>query len=116
MLNQIANWFPVIARQTIVKGSTSVNEIWQKIRLHFNIQKPGSQFLDLAAITLQSDMRPEDLYQRLVMFFTDNLLEADSDIQHHDEQVEIEEEITPTVENTIVLLFHDKFTLDFLSS
>lgn len=105
MLNQIANWCPVIARQTIVNGSTSLNDIWQKIRLHYNIQKAGSQFLDLASIKLQPDERPEDLYQRFVAFFTDNLLEANGDITHHSEALEADEEVTPSLENTIVVLW-----------
>ena len=105
MLNQIANWCPVIARLTIVNGCTSINDIWQKIRLHYNIQKSGSQFLDLAVINLQPDEKPEDLYQRLVAFYTDNLLEADGDIEHHGEKLEVDEEITPAIENTIVVLW-----------
>ena len=93
MLNQIANWCPVIARLTTVNGCTSLNDIWQKIRLHYNIQKSVSQFLDLAVINLQRDEKPEDFYQRLVAFYTGNLLEADGDIEHHDEKLEVHEEI-----------------------
>lgn len=105
MLNQIANWCPVIARQTIVNGCTSMTDIWQKIRLHYNIQKSGSQFLDLASMKLKSNERAEDLYQRLMAFFTDNMLEAAGSIKHHGEQPTIDEEITPALENTIVLLW-----------
>ena len=88
-----------------VNGCISLNDIWQKIRLHYNIQKSGSQFLDLADITLQPDEKPEDLYQRLVAFYTDNLLEAKGDTEHHGEKLELDEEITPTIENTIVVLW-----------
>ena len=35
MLGQIANYCPIIPRNTIVKNSTSVAQIWQSIRLHF---------------------------------------------------------------------------------
>ena len=83
-----------------VNGCISLNDIWQKIRLHYNIQKSGSQFLDLADITLQPDEKPEDLYQRLVAFYTDNLLEVKGDTEHHGEKLELDEEITPTIENT----------------
>ena len=35
MLGQIANFCPVISRNTIVKNSTSVKSIWQAIRAHY---------------------------------------------------------------------------------
>ena len=38
MLGQIANACPVIARIAIVKQSTSVNSIWEQIRLHFGFE------------------------------------------------------------------------------
>ena len=76
MLGQIANYCTVIARSTIVKSSTSLTDIWQKIREHFGFQSTGAHFLDLANITLQSGERHEDLYQRLMAFYEDNLLQA----------------------------------------
>ncbi|KAI8485860.1 hypothetical protein Bbelb_364120 [Branchiostoma belcheri] len=38
MLEQIANFCPVVSRNRIVKASTSLNDIWQTIRLHFGFQ------------------------------------------------------------------------------
>jgi hypothetical protein len=35
ILGQIANYCPVISRNTIVKNSTSLSTIWQAIRGHF---------------------------------------------------------------------------------
>jgi hypothetical protein len=35
MLGQIANFCPIISRNTIVKNSTSIEQIWQTIRLHY---------------------------------------------------------------------------------
>ena len=76
-----------------------------KIKLHYNIQKSASRFLDLAVINLQPDEKLEDLYQRLVAFYTDNLLEDDGDIEHHGKKLEVDEEITPAIESTIVVLW-----------
>ena len=45
MLGQIANYCPVISRNVIVKNSTSLDEIWQTIRLHYGFQSSGSPFL-----------------------------------------------------------------------
>ena len=85
MLGQIANYCPIFSRNTIVKISTSVNQIWQDIRLHFGFQSSGSHFLDFNNIHLEPGERPEDLYQRLNSFVEDNLLKSNGSIRHHGE-------------------------------
>ena len=37
-LGQIANYTPIIFRKTIVKNSTSIDSIWQAIRLHYGFK------------------------------------------------------------------------------
>ena len=74
MLGQIANYCPVISRQTIVRNSTSIDSIWQAIRLHYGFQSTGAHFIDFAAIKREPDERPEDLYQRLMAFTEDKTL------------------------------------------
>ena len=103
MLGQIANFCPVVSRNTIVKSSISMQSIWQAIRAHFGFQSTGSRFLDFNNIRLEPGERPEDLYQRLVGFIDDNLLRANGNIQHHGENVTVDEEITPSLENVIVI-------------
>ena len=105
MLGQIANFCPIISRNTIVRSSTSLGYIWNAIRLHFGFQLSGAQFLDLANIHIDSEERPEDLYQRLVAFFDDNLLDPDNGITHHGAAVTVAEDITPSLENTIVVIW-----------
>ena len=103
MLGQIANFCPVISRNTIVKASTSINSIWQAIRSHFGFQATGAHFLDFSDIKLEVDERPEDLYQRLVAFTEDNLLRVGGGITHHGAAPTEDEDISPSVENIIVL-------------
>ena len=86
-----------------MKGSTSVNVIWQKIRQHFEFQTSGAHFLDLASIRFQQDERPEDLFQRLCAFYEENLLTTMSDIKNHGDKISADEDLTPTLENTMVL-------------
>ena len=105
MLGQIANFCPVISRNSIVKHSTSLNVIWQKIRQHYGFQSTGVHFLDLASINLQPDEKPEDLFQRLMAFFEDNFLSVNCGLTHHGEKVTVDEDLSPTVENTIVFLW-----------
>ena len=103
MLGQIANYCPVISRNTVVKNSTSINDIWQAIRLHYGFQSTGGHILDLSVIRLEADERPEDLYQRIVAFIEDNLLQQGGGITHHGQAVTDDEELSPTLENVIVV-------------
>jgi hypothetical protein len=103
MLGQIANFCPVISRNRIIKSSTSLNDIWQAIRLHFGFQNTGAYFLDIAQIKLEPNERPEDLFQRITAAVEDSLLSPTCGISHHGEAVAAEEELTPTLENFIVL-------------
>ena len=102
MLGQIANYCPIISRNTLVKNSTSIQSIWNTIREHFGFQVTGAHFLDFTTLRLEADERPEDLYQRLVAFVEDCLLRANS-LSHHGVQLAEDEELSPTVENLIVL-------------
>lgn len=86
MLGQVANFCPIISRNSIVKNSTSINSIWQLIRMHFGFQCTGAHFIDFTDIKLETNERPEDLFQRLIAF-TDNLLTRDCNISHHGDAV-----------------------------
>ena len=74
MLGQIANYATVISRNQIIKESTPLNVIWDKIRQHYGFHTTGSRFLDLSTIRQRPGERAEDLYQTLVSFIDDNLL------------------------------------------
>ena len=103
MLGQIANYCPVISRNTIVKNSTSLAQIWQAIRLHYGFQTSGAHILDFAAIRRGANERPEDLFQRLTAVVEDSLLASSCGITHHDVSPTTDEDLTPTLENFIVL-------------
>lgn len=100
MLGQIANYCPVISRNRIVKHSTSVDQIWQTIRL---FQTTGAHFIDFDAIRYDPSKRPEDLFERLTAFVEDNLLRKDIGITHHGQTPEDDEELSPSMENVVVL-------------
>ena len=102
MLGQIANYCPIISRNSLVKSSTSIEFIWQTIRQHFGFQVTGAHFIDFADIHLEVDERPEDLYQRLMAFLEDVLIRSNS-ISHHGEVLTDDEELTPTLENLVIL-------------
>ena len=101
MLGQIANYCPVISRNSIL-NATSLPEIWQMSRLHYGFQANGAHFINLADIKLLPDESPEDLYQRLMAFIEDNLLWKDGSITHHGDTPDEDEELSPSLENFIV--------------
>ena len=102
MLGQIANYCPVISRNTLVKNSTSIQSVWNMICAHFGFQITGAHFLDFANLHLEADERPEDFFQRLMAFVEDTLLRANS-LSHHGEATTEDEDLTATLENFIVL-------------
>ena len=102
MLGQIANYCLIISRNTLVKNSTSIQFIWHTIKHHFEFQVTGALFIDFADIHLEEDEHPEDLYQRLMAFVDDILLQANS-LSHHGDLVTEDEGLTPTLEEFVVL-------------
>ena len=58
MLGQIANYFPVISRTTLVKNLTSIQSVSNTIREHFGFQVTGAHFLDSANLHLETEKRP----------------------------------------------------------
>ena len=105
MLGQIANFCPVIARNEIIKKSTSLANIWQTIKLHYGFQSSGARVLDFADIKLEAEEKPEDLYQRIVAFVEENLLLTGSNIKHNGEDALEDEEVSPSLENIIIVVW-----------
>ena len=103
MLGQLANYCPIISRNTFVKNSTSISSIWQSIRLHYGFQSTEGHFLEFNNIHVEANERPEDLYQRLASFIEDNLLRANGNIQHHGEAPEADKELSSSLKNMVVL-------------
>ena len=102
MLGQIANYCPVILRNTIVRNSTSIENIWQSIRTHYSFQSTGGHLLDLAEIKLEHGEFPKNLYQHLMVFVEDNLLCQAEFVT--DELPTKDEDMSPTLENLAVLI------------
>lgn len=102
LLGQISSICPVVLRNTIVKNSTSVKSKWQSIRQHYGFQSNGSHFLDFDNIFLEAGERPENLFQRL-MSFVEDLLTPNGNISQYSEIPENEDELSPKLENLVIL-------------
>lgn len=62
-----------------------------------------AHFIDFDSIRYDPSERPEDLVQRLTAFVEDNLLRKDIGITHHGQTPEDDEELSPSMENFVVL-------------
>ena len=105
MLQQVANFCPIISRRTIIHESTSIVSVWQAIKLHFGFQTTGANFIDFLDIKFSPPERPETLFQRMLTFIENNLLSPELEMSHKGEDVDEFEDISPTLENLVVLLW-----------
>ena len=105
MLGQISNFCPIISRRQIINDTTSIGSVWQTIKLHFGFQNSGSNFIDFASIKFEPPERHETLYQRMLSFVENNLLTTDGGITHKGAKLGEDEDLTPTLENLIILLW-----------
>ena len=105
MLALIAQFSPPLLRNEIIKRSTSLSWIWQRIRKHYNFAQSESNFLSLADIERKPDERYETFYQRINAHVEDNLLTIGCMLEHDGETVTEDEIISPTTERLVVYLW-----------
>ena len=96
---------PSLIRNDIVKKSTSLNYIWQRVRKHYSFTQSEVNFLRLSSIRHQEGERYETFFQRIVAHLEDNLLTTGSTIKHEGAEITANEEMTPTVERLAVYLW-----------
>ena len=111
MLEQIANWADLIPRNDIVRDCTSLDNVWQVIRRYYNLETTGSLLNQAWNLVRQPDESPQALFSRLKQLYDNNLLQKGG-LKHLGKQMTVDEEMTPTLYNTIVLhwlqLLHPK--------
>ena len=105
MLGLVAQYAPSLLRNDIMKKSTSLGWIWNRIRQHYGFQQSEVNFLNICKIKREDSERYETLYQRLVSHIDDNLLTTGSNITHDGAEVTADEELGPTCERLIVYLW-----------
>ena len=105
MLGLIAQFSPSLLRSDIIKRSTSLQWIWQRIRKHYSFCQSEVNFLKLSTIKRQEGERFETLFQRIVAHIEDNLLTTESGLTHDGAQVTENEEMSPTTERLAVYLW-----------
>ena len=105
MLGLISQFCPSLLRSEIIKKSTSLSWIWQRLRKHYSFSQSEVNFLKLYSIKRKDDERYETFFQRIIAHLEDNLLTKDSGILHDGAKIETNEEMTPTVERLATYLW-----------
>ena len=102
MLGLIAQFSPSLLRNNIIKNSTSLSWIWQRIRKYYAFSHSEVNFLKLYTIKRKEDEWYETLYQRIIAHLEDNLITVASGIIHDGELPIADEELSPTAERLAV--------------
>jgi len=105
MLGLIAQFAPSLLRNDIIKRSTSLSWIWQRIRRHYSFSQSEVNFLSLHTIKRKDDERYETFYQRIAAHLEDNLLTVTSGLQHDGEFPAEDEVMSPTTERLAVYMW-----------
>ena len=105
MLGLIAQFAPSLLHNEIVKKSTGLNWVWQRIRQHYGFRQSESNFLKLALIKRSEGERYETLYQRLLAHVEDNLPTTESGIMYDGVAVTTNEVMSATCERLMVFLW-----------
>ena len=105
MLSLIAQFGPPLIRNDIIKKSTSLKWIWQRIRQHYGFRQSEINFLSIHKIKRVDGERYETLYQRLVAHVEDNLLTTDSTITYDGAAITENEEMSPSCDRLLVYLW-----------
>ena len=103
-LNMIAGYTP-ISRFTIVRDSTSMKEIFHKIRAHYGFAISGTSIIDIVSVTRDAEDSVEDLYQKILGLVDACLMTSESEISHHGALAQSDEILSPTLENIVTCLW-----------
>ena len=102
MLGLIAQYAPALLRNQIIKSSTSLSWIWQRIRKYFNFSQSEVHFFNLSNIKRQPEERYETFYQRLMAHIGDNLLTVSSGLLYDGAAPTQDEVLSPTTDRLVV--------------
>ena len=105
MLCIIAQFCPSVIRSDIIKKSTSLKWIWQRVRKYYGFSQSEVNFLKLSEIHRRPEERYETFYQRIVAHLDDNLLTVESEIKHDGAALTTDEVMSPTTERLAVYLW-----------
>ena len=108
MLGLVAQFVPSLLRTEIIKRSTSLSWIWNRLRKHYSFTASEVNFLKLSEIKKEEGERYETFYQRIIAHIENNLLTVSSGLEFDGEEPTVDEELSPTAERLGVYLWLTK--------
>ena len=108
MLGLVAQFVPALLRSEVIKRSTSLSWIWNRLRKHYSFNASEVNFLRLSDIKMEEGERYETFFQRIMAHIEDNLLTVSSGLMFDGEEVGVDEELSPTAERLGVYLWLEK--------
>lgn len=105
VLGIVAGYAQVLNHEFITEQSTSLEDIFTKLRAHYGFRRTGGRILDLMQIQQESMESREALWQRFYGFMAGNLLVADGGVTHNGVKLEENERFTPLLLNITVTLW-----------
>jgi len=102
MLSLIAQFAPSLLRNDIIKNSTSLSWIWERIRKYYAFGSSEVNFIKLYEIKRKDGERYGTLYQRILAHLEDNLITISSGIEHDGLKPTVDEVLSPTAERLAV--------------
>ena len=105
LLGSVATYASVISHTFITKQATSLNQIFSRLRAFYGFRRTGAMITGALNFKLEPLETHEALWERIYSFIEGNLLTAESEIKHEDEEVDNDEEFSPTLLNITVIIW-----------
>lgn len=119
---------PVAMREELLEESTSLKNIWYRIKCFYQIQRRECRALELPLFKMNDNERPEAFYRRLKRFYVDLLQNSEDTVLYKGKPINSEELMSPLGEKLLMVnwlqLIHHKlpsvvskrFSLQLLSN
>ena len=104
VLGIVAGYAPVISHSYVKNSALSLEDIFNRLRSHYGFRRTGSRITELMDLRMGPSDSRECLWEKFYSFMEGNLLTANG-ISHEGVKLELPEIFTPTLLNTLVVLW-----------
>ena len=104
ILGIVAGYAPVISHSYIKQSALSLEDIFNRLRSFYGFRRTGSRITELMELKMGSMESREALWERFYSFMEGNLLKPNG-LTHEGAKLEDPELFTPTLLNTVVVLW-----------
>ena len=105
MLAFIAVHCPVISSSFVKEEANSLDEIFNRLREHFDCAKSGAKITEILNFRIGTSESRESLWEKVYSYFEDNLVTRNSGIMHQGRAMQYDETFSPTLLNIAVIIW-----------